>query len=67
MLVTTYENSFSSRVIQTWNSLPDSVVASSSINSFKIKVTLISVGLVKKSNTNYTIARPNSLDPETVV
>jgi len=26
---------FSNRVIQTWNSLPDSIVASSTINCFK--------------------------------
>jgi len=41
---------FSNRVIslQTLNSLLDSVVAPGSINSFKIKVTLISVSLMKK-------------------
>jgi len=46
MLVTTYENTFFP--IELYKLGIVYLVASSCINSFKIKVTLISVGLVKK-------------------
>jgi len=46
MLVTTYENTFFP--IELYKLGIVYLVASSYINSFKIKVTLISVGLVKK-------------------